>query len=131
MGLGLNLLADTHALWWGFTSDPRLSSVAEDALTDANNVVFVSAAVAWELAIKTTSGKLDAHAMLTDFAGLLLQRGFRRLAISTDHALRAGQLPLHHRDPFDRMLVAQAQALNWRIVSADAIFDRYGVQRVW
>ncbi|HUN87172.1 MAG TPA: type II toxin-antitoxin system VapC family toxin [Terriglobales bacterium] len=127
----MNVLADTHALWWGFTSDKRLSHLAEEALTDAKNVVFVSAAVAWELAIKTNSGKLDAHAMLTDFAGLLLQKGFRRLAISTDHALRAGQLPLHHRDPFDRMLIAQAQALNWRIVSADSIFDRYGVQRIW
>ncbi|HVP54900.1 MAG TPA: type II toxin-antitoxin system VapC family toxin [Candidatus Eisenbacteria bacterium] len=127
----MNLLADTHALWWGLTSDIRLSSVAEDALTDARNVVYVSAAVAWELAIKTTSGKLDAHAILSDFRGLLFQRGFRRLAISTDHALRAGQLPLHHRDPFDRMLIAQAQALNWPIVSADAIFDRYGVQRIW
>ena len=122
---------DTHALWWGFTSDTKLSSVAQDALTDARNIVYVSAAVAWELAIKTTSGKLDAHAILTDFSGLLMQRGFRRLAISTDHALRAGQLPLQHRDPFDRMLAAQAQALNWPIISADAIFDRYGIQRIW
>jgi len=127
----LILLADTHALWWGFTSDTRLSSVAEDSLTDVRNIVYVSAAVAWELAIKTTSGKLDAHALLADFPGLLLQRGFRRLAISTGHALRAGQLPLRHRDPFDRMLVAQAQALNCPVVSADAIFDVYGVRRIW
>jgi PIN domain nuclease of toxin-antitoxin system len=127
----MNLLVDTHALWWGFTSDTRLSSLAEDALTDARNIVYVSAAVAWELAIKTKAGKLDAHAILTDFPGLLLQRGFRRLAISTDHAIRAGQLPIHHRDPFDRMLAAQAQALNVPVVSADAVFDRYGVQRIW
>ena len=127
----MNLLVDTHALWWGFTSDSRLSSLAEDALTDARNIVYVSAAVAWELAIKTKSGKLDAHAMLTDFPGLLLQRGFRRLAISTDHAIRAGQLPIHHRDPFDRMLAAQAQALNVPVISADTVFDRYGVQRIW
>jgi PIN domain nuclease of toxin-antitoxin system len=127
----MNLLADTHALWWGLTSDTRLSSVAEDALTDARNIVYVSAAVAWELAIKTTSGKLDAHAMLSDFPGLLLQRGFRRLAISTAHALRAGRLPLHHRDPFDRMLVAQAQAHAFSVVSADSVFDRYGISRVW
>lgn len=87
--------------------------------------------MAWELAIKTRSGKLDAQAILADFNGLLLERGFRRLTISTAHALRAGQLPLHHRDPFDRMLVAQAQALNFSIVSADKAFDRYGVQRIW
>jgi len=131
LGFGMNLLADTHALWWGFTSDTRLSSVAEKALTDARNIVYVSAAVPWELAIKTTSGKLDAHAILADFRDLLFQRGFRRLAISTDHALRAGLLPLVHRDPFDRMLVAQSQALNFPILSADSIFDRYGVQRIW
>lgn len=127
----MNLLVDTHALWWWFTSNTRLSSPAEDALGDTGNIVYVSAAVAWELAIKTTSGKMDARAMLSDFRGLLLQRGFRRLAISTDHALRAGQLPLYHRDPFDRMLVAQAQAMNFPVVSADVTFDRYGVRRIW
>jgi len=127
----VNLVVDTHALWWWFTLDNRLSSVAKDALTNSGNIVYVSAAVAWELAIKTSSGKLDAHAILADFPGVLFQRGFRRLAISTDHALRAGLLPLFHRDPFDRVLAAQAQALNFSIVSADPIFDRYGVRRIW
>jgi len=127
----LNLLLDTHALLWWFTRDSKLSAAAAKVLTPTVNVVYVSAAVAWELAIKTRSGKLDAQAILADFQGLLLERGFRRLTISTAHALRAGQLPLHHRDPFDRMLVAQAQALNFPIVSADTAFDRYGVQRIW
>jgi PIN domain nuclease of toxin-antitoxin system len=127
----LNVLLDTHVLLWWFTSDARLSSAAQDALAETDNIAYVSAAVAWEIAIKTTSGKLEAHAILSDFHGLLLQKGFRRLAISTAHALRAGQLPLHHRDPFDRMLVAQAQALNFSIVSADTVFDRYGVRRIW
>jgi PIN domain nuclease of toxin-antitoxin system len=127
----LNLLLDTHVLLWWFASGPRLSSAAGDALTETSNITYVSAAVAWELAIKTTSGKLGAQAILSDFHGLLLQRGFRRLAISTDHALRAGQLPLHHKDPFDRMLIAQAQAHNFAVVSADGVFDRYGVTRIW
>lgn len=127
----MNLLLDTHALLWWFTRDSKLSAVAAKVLIPTENVVYVSAAVAWELAIKTRSGKLDAQAILADFQGLLLERGFRRLTISTAHALRAGQLPLHHRDPFDRMLVAQAQALNFPIVSADTAFDRYGVQRIW
>lgn len=127
----MNLLLDTHALLWWFTRDSKLSAVAAKVLIPTENVVYVSAAVAWELAIKTRSGKLDAQAILADFQGLLLERGFRRLTISTAHALRAGQLPLHHRDPFDRMLVAQAQALNFPIVSADPAFDRYGVQRIW
>ena len=131
MGSRVNLLLDTHVLLWWFTSDARLSSASGHALAETNNIAYVSAAVAWEVAIKTTSGKLEAQAILSDFHGLLLQRGFRRLAISTAHALRAGQLPLHHRDPFDRMLVAQAQALNFPIVSADTVFDRYGVRRIW
>jgi PIN domain nuclease of toxin-antitoxin system len=127
----LNLLLDTHALLWWFTRDSRLSADAEGALSPTENIVYVSAAVAWELAIKTKSGKLNAQAILADFQRLLMERGFRRLTISTAHALRAGQLPLHHRDPFDRMLVAQAQALNFPIVSADTVFDRYGIQRIW
>ena len=113
MGPRVNLLLDTHVLLWWFTSDARLSSAAEEALVETSNIAYVSAAVAWELAIRTTSGKLEAHAILADFHELLLHRSFRRLAISTAHALRAGQLPLHHRDPFDRMLVAQAHALNF------------------
>jgi len=125
------LLVDTHVLLWWFSAQSRLSSTASDALAETGNIVYVSAAVAWELAIKTKAGKLDAQALLSDFPGVLFQRGFRRLAMSTGHAIRAGQLPLHHRDPFDRMLVAQAQALNSPVVSADAVFDRYGVQRIW
>lgn len=127
----MNLLLDSHALLWWFTRDSKLSADAARVLSPTENIVYVSAAVAWELAIKTRSGKLDAQAILADFHGLLLERGFRRLTISTAHALRAGQLPLHHRDPFDRMLVAQSQALNFPIVSADTAFDRYGVQRIW
>jgi PIN domain nuclease of toxin-antitoxin system len=83
------------------------------------------------LATKVNLGKLDAREVISALPQLLLEEGFRRLAISTDHALRAGLLPLLHRDPFDRMLVAQAQALNSPVVSADAVFDRYGVQRIW
>jgi PIN domain nuclease of toxin-antitoxin system len=95
------------------------------------NRLYVSAAAVWELSIKQNVGKLDATMLLPDLKRVLLERGFLRLAISTEHALRAGQLPLLHRDPFDRMLAAQAQALNFPIVSADRIFDSYGVQRVW
>jgi len=127
----VNLLLDTHAILWWFGSDRRLSSAATDALSENSNIVYVSAAVAWELSIKTNLGKLSAAAILSDFSGLLFQRGLRRLGISTDHAIRAGQLPLHHKDPFDRMLAAQSQALNFPIISADRIFDRYGVQRIW
>jgi PIN domain nuclease of toxin-antitoxin system len=81
--------------------------------------------------MKVNLGKLDAKRLISDLASVLFERRFRRLAISVDHAIRAGALPRHHKDPFDRMLVAQAQALGFPIVSADAALDRYGVARIW
>ena len=127
----MNLLIDTHTLLWWWTDSDKISRPAKDAILGARNRSYVSAVVAWELAIKVNLGKLQAREIVSSLPQLLLEEGFRRLAISTDHALRAGLLPLLHRDPFDRMLTAQAQALNFPIVSADAIFDRYGVQRIW
>ena len=116
-------------IWW--TEEEQLSGRAKAAILDSRNRSLVSAAVAWELAIKVNLGRLDARDVVSNLKQLLIEEGFRRLAISTDHALRAGLLPMLHRDPFDRMLVAQAQALNSPIVSGDAIFDRYGAQRIW
>ena len=127
----MNLLIDTHVLLWWWTDEGKLSQRAKAAILDSRNRSYVSAAVAWELAIKVNLGKFNAREVVSALPSLLLEEGFRRLAISTDHALRAGLLPLLHRDPFDRMLVAQAQALNSPVVSADAVFDRYGVQRIW
>lgn len=127
----MNLLLDSHSLLWSFGSPSRLSPAARDALLRPENRVYISAAAIWELSIKQNLGKLDARVLLSDLKRVLFERRFLRLAISTDHALRAGQLPLFHKDPFDRMLAAQAQALNFPIISADTIFDRYGVQRIW
>ncbi|MFI5117555.1 MAG: type II toxin-antitoxin system VapC family toxin [Terriglobales bacterium] len=127
----MNLLVDSHELLWWLGATDKLSSMALDALRSPVNRVYVSAAVAWELAIKVNLGKLDASELISDLPRVLFEKGFRRLAISMDHALRAGSLPKHHRDPFDRMLIAQAQALGFAIVSADAEFDRYGVARIW
>ena len=87
--------------------------------------------VAWELAIKTRIGKLQVEPVLNTWSEMLETQGFAQLEITSEHAIRAGLLPLHHRDPFDRMLVAQAQATGWPIISADSIFDRYGVRRIW
>ncbi|MGC2108039.1 MAG: type II toxin-antitoxin system VapC family toxin [Candidatus Korobacteraceae bacterium] len=127
----MNLLVDTHIVLWWFSRSRQLSNPARDEMSDPQNQVYVSAAVAWELAIKVNLGKLDAQKLVADLPALLFEEGFRRLAISMDHALRAGLLPRHHTDPFDRMLIAQAQALNCPIVSADRVFDSYGVRRVW
>ena len=127
----MNLLIDSHALLWWLGATDRVTTPARDALKSPLNRVYVSAAVAWELAIKLNLGKLDARELISDLSRVLFEKGFRRLSISMDHALRTGMLPRHHNDPFDRMLVAQAQALGFPIVSADATFDRYGVTRIW
>src|SRR5271165_1638457 len=108
----MNLVVDSHVVLWWFSRSRQLSEVARSSMADSDNRVYVSAAVAWELAIKVNLGKLDARQLVADLPKFLHEEGFHRLAISTDHALRAGLLPLHHTDPFDRMLVAQAQALN-------------------
>ena len=127
----MNLLIDSQALLWWLGATKKLSSEAHNAIKSPLNRIYVSAAVGWELAIKVNLGKLDAREVISDLPRILFERGFRRLAISMDHALRAGSLPRHHTDPFDRMLIAQAQALGFPIVSADATFDRYGVKRIW
>ena len=127
----MNLLIDSHVVLWWFSRTRQLSRGARQALEDPATRVYVSAAAAWELAIKVNVGKLEAASLVSNLPQLLLEEGFRRLAISMDHALRAGLLPRHHNDPFDRMLIAQAQALNCPIVSADTIFDSYGVRRIW
>jgi PIN domain nuclease of toxin-antitoxin system len=92
----------------------------------------VSAASAWEIATKVRLGKLPTAADLaSDFSGQMEREGFQLLAISADHAIRAGLLPGPHKDPFDRMLIAQAQAENMAIVSNEAVFESYGVNRLW
>jgi PIN domain nuclease of toxin-antitoxin system len=127
----MNLLIDTHVLLWWLGAPERVTGTARGVLESAEDRVYVSAAIAWEIAIKVNVGKLDALAVVSDMPRILFDKGFHRLAISMDHALRAGMLPRHHTDPFDRMLIAQAQALNCPIVSADKVFDAYGVRRIW
>lgn len=127
----MNLLIDTHALLWWLGAPQRVTETARDVLQNAEDRVYVSAAVGWEIAIKVNLGKLDALEVVSNLPRILFERGFHRLAISMDHALRAGMLPRHHGDPFDRLLIAQAQALNCPIVSADTVLDSYGVRRIW
>ena len=126
-----NVLLDTHVLLWWVGAPEKITQAASKVLRDPEVRVYVSAAVAWEMAIKVNLGKLAADEVVAGFPGIVQAKGFYRLAISTDHALRAGLLPLHHTDPFDRMLIAQAQALNCPIVSADARLDHHVVRRIW
>lgn len=128
----MDLLLDTHALLWWLADDPSLSRRARAAIANTANTVLVSAASAWEIATKVRLGKLPTAADLAaNFADQMESEGFATLPISSDHAIRAGLLPGHHRDPFDRMLIAQSQAEHLALVSNEEIFDGYGVRRVW
>jgi PIN domain nuclease of toxin-antitoxin system len=128
----MRLLLDTHALLWSFNSDPSLSAEARRVIEDGSNEIFVSAASAWEIAMKVRLGKLPTgYDLILDLNSYLTQLGFESLSVSTKHAVRAGMLPGDHRDPFDRMLIAQSQTEDLPIISNDRIFDHYHVHRVW
>jgi PIN domain nuclease of toxin-antitoxin system len=128
----MRLLLDTHALLWWLAGDPSLSQPAQAAITDEANDVFVSAASAWEIATKHRLGKLPGAAVLV--AGVenaVASQGFSALPISLRHGHAAGALPGPHRDPFDRMLIAQAMLEDLVLVSNERPFDVYGVRRLW
>jgi PIN domain nuclease of toxin-antitoxin system len=125
-------LLDTHALLWWLLDSESLTKPSRKIIAERRNAVFVSAASAWEIATKVRLGKLPgAEDVAADFSGIMAREGFELLSISADHAIRAGGLPGFHRDPLDRMLVAQAQAENLLLISNEAAFDQYGVRRVW
>ena len=128
----MRLLLDTHTLLWWLDGDRRLSRRARTAIADEGNQIFVSTASAWELSTKARLGKLPgALDVATDVAGCLASQGFHELPISVLHAQRAGNLRIDHRDPFDRMLIAQGQIEDLPIVTNESVFDRFGVERVW
>jgi PIN domain nuclease of toxin-antitoxin system len=125
-------LLDTHTLIWWLCDDPALTEAARKVIAETSNVIYVSAASAWEIATKVRLGKLSqGEELASDFLGYMDREGFEILAISGDHAIRAGLLPGPHRDPFDRMLIAQSQAENIPIISNEVLFDNYGVRRIW
>ncbi len=128
----MRLLLDTHALIWWLAGDPLLSGNAKAAVVDPDNEIFVSAASAWEITTKYRIGKLPQAASLAmDVSGALAAQGFLELPISMQHGQMAGSLSSPHRDPFDRMLIAQARLADLVLVSNEAVFDRYGVRRLW
>ena len=128
----MRLLLDTHALLWWLAGDAnRLSAAAHNAIADTTNSIHVSAASAWEIATKSRLGKLDAGGIVGQMSSVIAGQTFIALPVSVDHAERAGSLPGASRDPFDRMLIAQAQAENMTLVSNESGFDSYGVGRIW
>lgn len=132
MGPHLRLLLDTHALLWWLAGDEALSRRAREAISDENNPVVVSAASAMEVATKFRIGKLpDAALLVQDFEAIVAEQGFDELAISVHHARLAGEMNIPHKDPFDRLLIAQAQAEDMMMVSNEALFDSFAVKRLW
>lgn len=128
----MRLLLDTHALIWWLAGDEALGRRAREAIADESNPVFVSAASAMEVATKFRIGKLpDAALLAHDFEGLIASQGFAELAISVRHARLAGEMNIAHKDPFDRFLIAQAQAEDMVLVSNEALFDGFAVKRLW
>jgi PIN domain nuclease of toxin-antitoxin system len=122
------LLVDTHALLWSVGDEDLLSPAAHEVLSAGVVPAYVSAGSIWEIAIKRASGKLDAPENLLD---KIVAARFIELQITFEHALRAGALPAHHRDPFDRMIVAQAQSEGLTVVTNDARIAAYDVPVLW
>ena len=124
----MKLLLDTHAALWWLADDDRIGQEVIRHLTDDTNQVLISAVVVWEVAIKRSLGKLDAP---EDLAPTLLGAGAQPLPVTPEHAAAVEKLPWRHRDPFDRMLVAQALTEDAAIVSRDEPLSEYGVTIVW
>ena len=127
----MNLLLDTHTLIWFGENDPKLSKKAVSAIESPENVKFVSTASLWEIAIKSSLGKLQLNQPLNEIIATLQPNGFELLGIDAAHVLQIENLPFLHRDPFDRMLISQALSESFVIVSKEDLFGQYGVKRLW
>ena len=128
----MKLLLDTHALIWFAENDASLSRGARQALNEPANDLYCSVASIWEMAIKVSLGKLMTSARLdTGFHHLLEDNGFSILDVEYAHAVQVLTLPWHHRDPFDRLLVAQVMLERLALVSHDHQLDAYGIKRIW
>jgi len=120
----VNLLLDTHVVLWWLDDDPALGARAREAIADPDNTVYLSVVVVWEIRIKQALGKLDVP---EDFASVLADQPFVDLPVTVHHAHAIARLPAVHRDPFDRMLVAQAMCEGFHLVSRDSRIPQYGV----
>jgi PIN domain nuclease of toxin-antitoxin system len=121
----MNLLLDTHTFLWAIDNHPNLSQKAREAIVDGNNIVFISAATAWEIAIKKAIGKLKLPE--SGYLQELTLHRFTPLDITTEHALAIEHLPPHHKDPFDRMLIAQALVDKLTLITRDEKIKAYAV----
>ena len=124
----MKLLLDTHLLLWWLSNSPLLPAQARQLIGDPDNTIFVSAVSLWEVWLKSSLGKLRVP---SGFAQKLATEPFEDLPLRAEHTPAVAMLEWHHRDPFDRMLIAQAQAENLVVISKDKLFDDYAVRRIW
>jgi PIN domain nuclease of toxin-antitoxin system len=127
----MKLLLDTHAFLWFVTGDARLSRAARVALEAEAAELHLSAASVWEMAIKSSLGRLTLPSPLGQYVADKMAEGFRVLPVDWSHAAAVERLAFHHRDPFDRLLAAQALVERMPVVSRDRVFRKYGVALVW
>ena len=128
----MRLLLDTHAFLWWVVNDRQLSHAAREAIADDSNDVLVSAASAWEITTRHRIGKLpEAESLAENIVSAVASEGFEGLSVTVSDAAQAGSLAGPLRDPFDRMLIAQASSRNLVVISNESLFDKYNVQRIW
>jgi PIN domain nuclease of toxin-antitoxin system len=127
----MNYLLDTHTFLWILSEPEELPARVLSIVQDRSATLLISIATPWEMAIKVASGKLDAADILDNFGAVITRGRFTILETTVRQAVSSGRLPFYHRDPFDRLLAAQALDLGIPIVSRDRIFDLYGVKRIW
>jgi PIN domain nuclease of toxin-antitoxin system len=128
----MNLLLDTHTFLWFIAGDSSLSKAARSAIEDLNNNLYLSVASVWEIAIKVSIDKLELSEPFETFIPeQLAENGIELLDISVEHAAQIVSMPFHHRDPFDRLIAAQANVEKMTLLSVDGVFDSYGINRLW
>ena len=127
----MNLLLDTHTYIWFSANKPELSSTVKRLVEDSENTSYISIASLWEMSIKISLGKLVIDKGFKEVIKDLSESGIEILPISFDHVLKSSTLPFYHRDPFDRIIIAQSICEGMKLLSADEIFDKYIVDRTW
>ena len=127
----MRLLLDTHAFLWFLNGDPRLSKRARHAMEDEASELFLSTASVWEMAIKAGLERLTLPSSVEEYVAEKIAEGFRILPIEWTHAAAVQQLPAHHRDPFDRLLIAQSKEEDMSLVTGDSVFKAYNIRVIW
>jgi PIN domain nuclease of toxin-antitoxin system len=127
----MSYLLDTHALIWFLEGDQQLSATANHILCNEDSDIYLSVASLWEMAIKISLGKLQLSQSLEQVIAILPQQNITLLPINSAHVITVSNLPFEHRDPFDRLLIAQALVDKMPLISNEALFLRYGVDRIW